>query len=146
MRLSPKAATLLTLAAIMLVAPIFFPSAYYFRIASVVYVNAIAVLGMVILTGYAGQISLGHAGFAGIGGYACALAPVYLGVNPALGAALGGVVSGALWASASSCRWCSTTRRRSPAGRMESKCPISACAAGSSIMASASPTASSGMS
>lgn len=96
MRLSPKAATLFTLAAIILVAPFFFPSAYYFRIASVVYVNALAVLGMVILTGYAGQISLGHAGFAGIGGYACALAPVYLGLHPALGAVLGGVVSGAL--------------------------------------------------
>ena len=96
MRLSPKAATLLTLAAIMLVAPIFFPSAYYFRIASVVYVNALAVLGMVILIGYAGQISLGHAGFAGVGGYACALGPVYLGLHPALSAALGAVVSGCL--------------------------------------------------
>lgn len=96
MRLSSKAATLLTLAAIMLVAPIFFPSAYYFRIASVVYVNALAVLGMVILTGYAGQISLGHAGFAGIGGYACALAPTYLGLHPALAAVLGGVVSGCM--------------------------------------------------
>lgn len=96
MRLSPKAATLLTLAAIMLVAPFFFPSAYYFRIAAVVYVNALAVLGMVILIGYAGQISLGHAGFAGIGGYACALAPVTLGLHPALAAVLGAAISGCL--------------------------------------------------
>ena len=37
-----------------------------------IFVNGLAVTGMVILIGYAGQISLGHAGFAGIGGYACA--------------------------------------------------------------------------
>nr|WP_253798624.1 branched-chain amino acid ABC transporter permease [Rhodovulum sp. P5] len=49
-----------------------------------------------ILTGYAGQISLGHAGFAGIGAYACALAPPNLGLHPALAALLGAVLSGGL--------------------------------------------------
>ena len=96
MRFTPKTATLLTLAIIILIAPFFFPSAYYFRIASLVYVNALAVIGMVILTGYAGQISLGHAGFAGIGGYACALAPVHLGLHPALALVFGAGLSGAV--------------------------------------------------
>lgn len=96
MRLGPKAATLITLAILMALAPLFFPSNYYFRIASLVYVNALAVVGMVILIGYAGQISLGHAGFAGVGGYACALGPIYLGLHPAPSAILGAVVSGAL--------------------------------------------------
>ena len=94
MKLSAKHSTLLLLAVIIALAPIFFPSAYYFRIGSVVYVNALAVVGIVILTGYAGQISLGHAGFSGIGGYACALAPVHLGLHPALSVLLGAVVSG----------------------------------------------------
>lgn len=96
MKLSAKHATLVLLAAIIAIAPMFFPSAYYFRIGSVVYVNALAVVGIVILTGYAGQISLGHAGFAGIGGYACALAPVNLGVHPALAVVIGAVISGLL--------------------------------------------------
>jgi branched-chain amino acid transport system permease protein len=53
---------------------------------------------MVILIGYAGQISLGHAGFAGIGGYACALAPVHLGLHPGLAAILGaGLSAGLAW-------------------------------------------------
>lgn len=96
MKLSAKHSTLLLLAAIIAIAPVFFPSAYYFRIGSVVYVNALAVVGIVILTGYAGQISLGHAGFAGIGGYACALAPIHFGVHPAIAVVIGAAVSGAL--------------------------------------------------
>ncbi|MDN3710948.1 branched-chain amino acid ABC transporter permease [Paracoccus cavernae] len=52
--------------------------------------------GIVILTGYAGQISLGHAGFAGIGAYACALAPIYLGLHPGLAIVLGAAISAAL--------------------------------------------------
>lgn len=99
MRLTPKTATLIALALLVIVSPFFFPSNYYYRVGSLIFVNALAVTGMVILTGYAGQISLGHAGFAGIGAYACALAPVHLGLHPGLAALLGAAVSGALaWA------------------------------------------------
>lgn len=94
MRLSPKNLTLLVLVAIIVIAPLFFPSAYYYRIASLIFVNALAVIGMVVLIGFAGQISLGHAGFAGIGGYACALAPAWWGIHPALALLLGAGVSG----------------------------------------------------
>lgn len=96
MRLSSKQSTLLVLAALMIISPFFFPSNYYYRVGSLVFVNAIAVVGIVILTGYAGQISLGHAGFVGIGGYACALLPVHLGVPPALAVVLGAVLSGVI--------------------------------------------------
>ncbi|WP_205800061.1 branched-chain amino acid ABC transporter permease [Microvirga terricola] len=92
MRLS-KQATLLVLAALIVVAPIFFPSGYYFRVGSLLFVNSLAVVGVVILTGYAGQISLGHAGFAAIGAYACALAPVHLHVHPSIAAIIGAVLS-----------------------------------------------------
>ena len=96
MRLSAKQSTLLVLAVLMVASPFFFPSNYYYRVGSLVFVNALAVVGIVILTGYAGQISLGHAGFVGIGGYACALMPVHFGVPPALAVVLGAVLSGVI--------------------------------------------------
>ncbi|MET3778343.1 branched-chain amino acid transport system permease protein [Rhizobium alvei] len=93
MKLGTKHTTLLFLILLVVAAPFFFPSAYYFRIGSLVFVNGLAVTGIVILTGYAGQISLGHAGFVGIGAYACALAPAYLGLHPALAVLLGAALS-----------------------------------------------------
>jgi len=93
MRLTTKQTTLLVLALLIAATPFFFPSAYYFRVGSLLFVNSVAVLGIVILTGYAGQISLGHAGFAGLGAYASALAPVHLGIHPAFAAVLGAVLS-----------------------------------------------------
>ncbi|WP_174802942.1 branched-chain amino acid ABC transporter permease [Martelella limonii] len=80
--------------ALVAVLPVFFPSGYYYRVGALIFVNALSVIGLVILIGYAGQISLGHAGFAGIGAYSCALAPEYLGLHPALAAILGAVISG----------------------------------------------------
>lgn len=96
MKLTPKSATLLVLVVLIVLTPFFFPSSYYYRVGAMIFVNGLAVTGMVILVGYAGQISLGHAGFAGIGGYACALAPIYLGLHPALAVVLGAVISGVL--------------------------------------------------
>ena len=97
--MTTKRVTLLILAIIVIASPLFFPSNYYYRVGSLIFVNGLAVTGIVILTGYAGQISLGHAGFAGIGAYACALAPVHLGLHPGLAAILGAAISAALaWA------------------------------------------------
>ncbi|TWI35878.1 branched-chain amino acid ABC transporter permease [Paracoccus sulfuroxidans] len=93
MRLGEKYWTLLVLLAVVAISPAFFPSNYYYRVASLIFINGLAVTGMVILIGYAGQISLGHAGFAGIGAYACALAPVHLGLHPALAVVLGAAIS-----------------------------------------------------
>lgn len=93
MQLSTKQATLLTLLVLILLTPMFFPSGYYFRIGSLVFVNGLAVTGLVILTGFAGQISLGHAGFAGIGAYACALLPVHFGMPPAVAMVAGAGIS-----------------------------------------------------
>lgn len=96
MRLSSKATALLVLALLVALAPLLFPSGFYYRVGALIFVNGLAVTGIVILTGWAGQVSLGHAGFAGIGGYACALAPVHLGLPPVLAVVLGAVVSGLL--------------------------------------------------
>ncbi|GGF77851.1 ABC transporter permease [Paracoccus acridae] len=96
MKLSAKSSTLLVLVVLILLSPVLFPSGYYYRVGALIFVNAIAVTGIVILTGYAGQISLGHAGFAGIGAYACALAPVHLGLHPSLALVLGAAISAVL--------------------------------------------------
>ncbi|SET78785.1 amino acid/amide ABC transporter membrane protein 2, HAAT family [Paracoccus homiensis] len=85
---------LAVLALVIALLPLFFPSGYYYRVGALIFVNALSVVGLVILIGYAGQISLGHAGFAGIGAYACALAPEHLGLHPGLAVILGAVVSG----------------------------------------------------
>lgn len=95
-KLSPGNISLLVLVSLIAIAPLFFPSSYYLRVGSLIFVNGLAVVGIVVLTGFVGQISLGHAGFLGIGAYACALAPKYLGVPVLLAALLGAAVSAAL--------------------------------------------------
>ncbi|MFN3844548.1 MAG: branched-chain amino acid ABC transporter permease [Paracoccaceae bacterium] len=96
MKLTTKSATLLGLVVLIALAPLLFPSSFYYRVGALIFVNGLAVTGIVILTGWAGQISLGHAGFAGIGAYACALAPVHLGLHPALAVGLGAMISAVL--------------------------------------------------
>lgn len=96
MRLTTKTTTLLVLAVLIALAPLFFPSGFYYRVGALIFVNALAVTGIVILTGWAGQVSLGHAGFAGIGAYACALAPVHWGIHPGLAIVLGAAISAVL--------------------------------------------------
>jgi branched-chain amino acid transport system permease protein len=53
----------------------------------------IAVLGLDVLMGYAGQVSLGQAGFMAIGGYTAAILATDYGVSPLLGTAAGIVLS-----------------------------------------------------
>jgi branched-chain amino acid transport system permease protein len=65
------------IAVIVLVLP-FFLSSFQLRIAALVFIFALAVLGLNLLMGFAGQVSLGHAGFFGIGAYAVAVGPTHL--------------------------------------------------------------------
>jgi branched-chain amino acid transport system permease protein len=67
-------------AALVAVLPLVLPSPFYFRIAALVFIFALAVLGLNLLMGFAGQVSLGHAGFFGIGAYAVAVGPTHWGV------------------------------------------------------------------
>jgi len=53
----------------------------------------IAVMGLDVLMGFAGQISLGHAAFVAIGGYVAAISSVRFGVPPLGGVALGLIAS-----------------------------------------------------
>jgi branched-chain amino acid transport system permease protein len=54
----------------------------------------IAVLGLAILTGYSGQISLGHGAFMAVGGYATAILSVDHGVKPIWTIPIAGLIAG----------------------------------------------------
>ena len=82
------------LTAILVLLPLFFPSAYYYRVAALVLIFALAAVGLNLLMGFAGQVSLGHAGFVGIGGYAVAIGPTHLGIPSWASLATGAVLSG----------------------------------------------------
>src|SRR4030042_4121437 len=55
---------------------------YRVGVMTTVGINAIIVIGLNLLMGYAGQVSLGHAGFFGIGAYCSGLLTVNLGMSP----------------------------------------------------------------
>jgi branched-chain amino acid transport system permease protein len=86
----------LAVAVIVIVLPLFFPSAYYYRVGALVFIFALAVVGLNLLMGFAGQVSLGHAGFLGIGAYAVAIGPVHFGMPSWLGLFAGAAISGAV--------------------------------------------------
>lgn len=71
-------------------------SSFLLRVGALVAIYGLAAVGLNILVGDAGQVSLGHAGFFGIGAYAVAVLPPQLGVHPLLAALVGVVVAGLL--------------------------------------------------
>lgn len=85
---------LVALAAIIAVVPLVAPSSFHLRVAALVWIFSLAALGLTILMGYAGQVSLGHAGFLGIGAYAVAIGPARFGLDPALCLVVGAVLAG----------------------------------------------------
>ncbi len=82
--------------AILLVLPFGLPNSFYMDLVIRMAINAVIVLGLNLLIGFAGQISLGHAGFLGIGAYASAVLPTHFGWHPLLAMAAGAAVTGAL--------------------------------------------------
>ena len=94
--LASRFLTLVLLAAIVALLPLIFPSGYYFRVAALVWISGLAAIGLNILMGQAGQVSLGHAGFFGIGAYSVAVGPAHLGIPPWAALILGAALSGAL--------------------------------------------------
>jgi len=95
-RFGRRPVVLLALAVVIAVLPLAFPSSYYFRVASLVWVSAFAAIGLNILMGKAGQVSLGHAGFFGIGAYAVAILPTHLGLHSLAAVLVGAALSALL--------------------------------------------------
>lgn len=84
------------LGVILLVLPFVVPNSFYLDIAMRMAINAIIVIGLNLLVGFAGQISLGHAGFLGMGAYASAALPTRFGWHPLLAMGAGAVAAGLL--------------------------------------------------
>ncbi|KUG29286.1 branched-chain amino acid transport system permease protein livm [hydrocarbon metagenome] len=70
-------------------APLALPNEYYINILILGAINALIALGLNLLLGYAGQISLGHAAFFGLSAYATAFATARMGLPIPVGMGLG---------------------------------------------------------
>ncbi len=70
--------------------PVLFPDNYYVTVVGVtICTNIVLAVSLNLLMGYAGQISLGHAAFFGLGAYSSAVLTVKFGINPWLAMAAG---------------------------------------------------------
>jgi branched-chain amino acid transport system permease protein len=94
--LSPRTTTLVILAAAIALLPLVFPSGYYYRVAALAWVSGLAAVGLNVLMGQAGQVSLGHAGFFGVGAYGVAVGPAHLALPPLPSALAAAVLCAAL--------------------------------------------------
>jgi branched-chain amino acid transport system permease protein len=83
----------LVVAAIALGAPFVVPG-YFALNLSYALIFSIAILGLNILTGYTGQITLGHGAFIAIGAYATAIAQQKLGINYLVSIPIAGIACG----------------------------------------------------
>jgi branched-chain amino acid transport system permease protein len=86
---------LAALMAFMAVLPLVLPNAFYYDVVIRICINAIIVLGLNLLIGYTGQISLGHAGFYGGGAYVSAILVEHYHVPPPLALIAAAVAIGA---------------------------------------------------
>ncbi|MEW6548899.1 MAG: branched-chain amino acid ABC transporter permease [Spirochaetota bacterium] len=81
-------------AAVLLLLPLVVPSQYILRIITMIGVYSVLALSLNLVTGYTGQVSLGHAAFYAIGAYTSAILSTKLGFNFFLSAPLGAVLAG----------------------------------------------------
>jgi branched-chain amino acid transport system permease protein len=77
-------------AVVVALAPLALTSQYHLSVGVFIGLHAIVTVGLCVLAGYAGQISLGQAAFYGIGAYASGVLTTRLGLDPwlAMGAAM----------------------------------------------------------
>jgi branched-chain amino acid transport system permease protein len=93
-RLRRNLTALAVLAVAYLVVMTFVTNSYYQLILTLVPVWALFGVSWNILSGYAGQLSFGHASFFGIGAYTVTLAIIYWSLSPWLGIPLGMILGG----------------------------------------------------
>jgi branched-chain amino acid transport system permease protein len=80
------------LAVVLLSMPLVIPEYQTFQLTGVM-TYAVAALGLNLITGYVGQVSLGHNAFFALGSYAAVLSAVYLGVNDVVAVLIAAVVT-----------------------------------------------------
>lgn len=74
--------------------PFISDSSYTIGIATFAGINSLAAIGLCILMGYAGQVSLGQAGFYGVGAYVSAILSLYFGIPVVLSLIISAIVAG----------------------------------------------------
>lgn len=87
-----KKVALLIAVGVLLAIPLVDKNQYHVYILNRALINCMVASGLVALTGFAGQMSLGHAAFYGIGAYASALLTTELGFPVWLGIICGGII------------------------------------------------------
>ncbi len=87
---------LLTTAMVIALLPLFMANNYHYDVAVHVAINATVVVGLNLLIGYTGQISLGHAGFFGLGAYSSAILTANYGWPSLLALLSGALIVGLL--------------------------------------------------
>ncbi|MBL7212255.1 MAG: branched-chain amino acid ABC transporter permease, partial [Desulfobacteraceae bacterium] len=93
-RTMPQWITLGLFLIFLVVLPQLFPDRYLLNIINIIMIMTISVHGLNILTGFAGQISAGHAAFMGVGAYACASFMTFWGLSFWLSLPLAGLTAG----------------------------------------------------
>lgn len=83
----------MTLVLVLLLLP-FFIGDFYLSQFNVVFIYAIVSIGLMILTGFTGQLSLGHVGFFAIGSYTSAILTVKVGIPFILALPAAGLLAG----------------------------------------------------
>jgi branched-chain amino acid transport system permease protein len=89
------ARSILVVGAIGLLALPYFGGGYSVSLATSIFIQIIGVLGLNLITGNAGLISLGYSGFLAAGGYANAILQLDLGLSPLLAIPVSGAVAAA---------------------------------------------------
>jgi len=84
------------LSLLLLLFPLVEDNPYTLGLTNLIAINAIVVLGLNLFIGYAGQISLGHAAFFGLGAYGSAIATVTFGLSPWLAMVLTALIVGCI--------------------------------------------------
>ncbi len=77
-RRAVRIAVPLVVAALVALLPLVVTDSFVLKVLAYAGINVVVVCGMALLFGYAGQVSLGHAAFVGIGAYTCGYAVVRL--------------------------------------------------------------------
>lgn len=93
---SPKTYVSFLLLALMFFIPLYINSPFWTNLFVLLFVLSALSVAWNIVGGYAGQLSLGHAVFYGIGGYTATLLTQNFGITPWIGMIAGALISGAV--------------------------------------------------
>ncbi len=86
----------IVLALVIALLPVALSSDFHYRVLAVAWIFSLAVIGLNLLMGNAGVVSLGHGGFVGIGAYAVAIGPAQLGIPTGVSLVGGLILAGML--------------------------------------------------